>query len=1299
MNKELRILQANMWRGRESQHALHNDPALAGFHFILGQEPGCFLADGEVVLHGTNPHWMTFVPFGRRRGQNPVRSCMWVSRDVAATQVHVDSADITAVVAHVGGKKLVVVSVYIPDLKSMRTKDESWEALTSRLDMIKEIVQEEQLRDPYTEVVVAGDFNRHNPLWGGSSVGNEPRQDESEPIIDFMAELSLQSLLPAGTITYECVRGKSTIDLMLATTGLAEDLVKCSLWEHEYGSDHRAIATRFSMNVVREERQERLLLKNAPWDKIRAAVEQEKEEGFPDGDVDEMADRLTSWVDKALEARCPRARPSPYMKRWWNEDLTTLRKSYTYWRNRACAMRRQGRVDEELRCTAMQAKRLFHRTIRRHRKQHWEDFLDNSDNIWKAAKYLDTKATASFARVPPIKKAGTEDEFVTENQDIAGELLRAFFPPPPSCEPEGAPGGYSQLPWEPITKDEVKNAVFRASPDKAPGRDGLPARVWRELWPVLGDEITQLFARSLDTGKVPREWKIAKIIPLQKPKRGDYTIANNYRPISLLPTLGKALESLVAERIAYLVEEYGLLPKTHFGARKQRSTTHALSYLCEDVFKAWRGRKTLSLVSFDVKGAYNNVATGPEIRRLRQRQIPEVIVQWVQDFCTDRRACILVNNYTSDVQTLPQAGLPQGSALAPILFLFFNADLVQSAPKNGSSMAFVDDYSAWVIGPSAEENTRILQNEVVPRLEKWERTSGAVFDAEKTSFIHLTRYKGAVRESTTALRFKEKEILPTNEVKLLGVTLDKGLRFKAHLAHKAGKATKVALALRRLKGLRPKTVKQLAKSAVLPVADYASPVWYPIATHEMKQLLMQAQRITAQAVIRAFRTVAGAIAEVEAGLIPMEQRLRNQTIAFWVSLHKLGQSHPHWMLKRQRLCTKHRSPLMRTAEMCEDVRMDDVMEVKPYACPPWVARPEVVLCEGEEQARDIIDDYRPGQVNIFVDASVRNGRAGIGIYATPSGVSISRTVASSDQADAHLTELLAISEAANWPWNPSCIAIDEAGFQVPASHVRIFSDAQSALLSVQSWRASACQEVVDEIIRKLRMSNTTLYWVPSHSGIRGNERADWLAKTATRAECEEPPQREGRPWYFVKQALKKANITAGPLLAGRLDVGKFTRKIDAALHLGKAAALYQQLNSSEAAVLAQLRTGMTSLNTYLYKIRAAETAECECGLIESIPHFLFCCRKWAEQRQELRLQHGERFGDLSYALGGFSSRKEGGESIDGPIERWKPDIDVVRATIQFAMDTGRLQTVSQDTSSIEEDENERQRLQIPTPTL
>ncbi|KAF2195130.1 hypothetical protein K469DRAFT_681483 [Zopfia rhizophila CBS 207.26] len=95
----------------------------------------------------------------------------------------------------------------------------------------------------------------------------------------------------------------------------------------------------------------------------------------------------------------------------------------------------------------------------------------------KAAKYLDLQANTLFARVPPIKKARADDQTTT------------------SVLPNAAD--------EPIAKHEVKVAVFRASPDKAPGRDGLPARMWRELWPALENEITMLFTRSLETDKVP----------------------------------------------------------------------------------------------------------------------------------------------------------------------------------------------------------------------------------------------------------------------------------------------------------------------------------------------------------------------------------------------------------------------------------------------------------------------------------------------------------------------------------------------------------------------------------------------------------------------------------------------------------------------------------------------------------------------------------------------------------------------------------------------------------------------------
>lgn len=210
------------------------------------------------------------------------------------------------------------------------------------------------------------------------------------------------------------------------------------------------------------------------------------------------------------------------------------------------------------------------------------------------------------------------------------ELVRGFFPSPPTPEQpqeEGQRRRKPSLPWVPLMKDEIRRALFSANPDKAPGLDGLPMRVWQEVWPILQDQIFTLFNLSLQEGKLLKEWKVAKIIPLKKPGKDDYTLPKNYRPISLLSTLGKVLEAVVAERISYIVETAGLLPSTHFGARKQRSTIHALSYLTEQVYDTWREGKTLSLVSFDVKGAYNNVAKEPELERLRQRQIPEQLVR------------------------------------------------------------------------------------------------------------------------------------------------------------------------------------------------------------------------------------------------------------------------------------------------------------------------------------------------------------------------------------------------------------------------------------------------------------------------------------------------------------------------------------------------------------------------------------------------------------------------------------------------------------------------------------------------
>jgi hypothetical protein len=103
-----------------------------------------------------------------------------------------------------------------------------------------------------------------------------------------------------------------------------------------------------------------------------------------------------------------------------------------------------------------------------------------------------------------------------------------------------------------------------------------------------------------------------------------------------LPTISKGLEAVIAARLSYLAEEYGLLPKNHFRARPKRSAKQALNVLVERIHEAWRGKDTLSLVSFDVQGAFNGVHSSVLSRRLQRRRIPRQIAAWVEDFCQNR---------------------------------------------------------------------------------------------------------------------------------------------------------------------------------------------------------------------------------------------------------------------------------------------------------------------------------------------------------------------------------------------------------------------------------------------------------------------------------------------------------------------------------------------------------------------------------------------------------------------------------------------------------------------------------------
>ena len=121
----------------------------------------------------------------------------------------------------------------------------------------------------------------------------------------------------------------------------------------------------------------------------------------------------------------------------------------------------------------------------------------------------------------------------------------------------------------------------------------------------------------------------------------------------------------------------------------------------------------------------------------------------------------------------------------------------------------------------------------------------------------------------------------------------------------------------------------------------------------------------------------------------------------------------------------------------------------------------------------------------------------------------------------------------------------------------------------------------------------------------------------------------------------------------RVNSGRHTRQ------------LYDRLTRKEAAVLAQLRTGMARLNGYLYRINAAESDQCACGQArESVEHFPFRCTRWTGYRSEMLQCTDIHRSNMSFYLGGKSSSDN---------KNWTPNMEAVRATIRFAIATGRLE--------------------------
>lgn len=307
----------------------------------------------------------------------------------------------------------------------------------------------------------------------------------------------------------------------------------------------------------------------------------------------------------------------------------------------------------------------------------------------------------------------------------------------------------------------------------------------------------------------------------------------------------------------------------------------------------------------------------------------------------DRQANIAFDGFSTSVETISSAGLAQGSPLSPILFAFYNSDLVnQSVTLRGGASAFSDDYFRWIVSSSAKGNIEKLQEDDIPRIEEWARRNGAVFDAKKTKLIHFTRKKS--EQLLGSITMNGETNLPLPAIKLLGVIFDQELRWKDHTQYAVKKATMKSLAIARLRFLRPKQMRELYSACVIPKMDYASTVWYnPNKCVWITRTLDTVQRVALIRAISAFRTIATETVEVENHMLPTRLRLTLRAQNTITKLRTMPETHPiHKVLERAvgripSVATGPKHALVEALRTMDKRQMEPVETIDPTPRTPW----------------------------------------------------------------------------------------------------------------------------------------------------------------------------------------------------------------------------------------------------------------------------------------------------------------------------------------------------------------------------
>jgi len=505
-------------------------------------------------------------------------------------------------------------------------------------------------REPCT--IIGADVNGHSPMWHCPDRNNRGLYTE-ELIEDYDLTIANRQ---------NCIRtynregmGSSNIDVTLLTPQVRDKIGGWSVHDNT-DSDHNTISfilslrdggtgcpTAYRFNACR-----------ANWEGFTRCLHRLKPT-IDSSSIETQACTITGVIQTAavecipqIKRKSSRVGEPP----WWTPELTSLRKDIS--RKRRMGLHRHDRV------TYNGLRNQYLSSIRQAKAAAWREFAgDINGNKWgKAFRYAKRGSVTRRAPSTMQRPDGIYTETLAETADL---LLGSFFPSEDhdrAYQIEGLLTPYER----PVDTERVRTAIWRMKPRKAPGADGITAGILRKAWPVLAQEITRLFRECMVKATFPQVWKNAKLVVIPKPGKADMANPKAYRPVSLLPTLAKALETLI---IRDLETETKLNEHTpQHGFVPGRSTSTAMRAV-HDWVDASTSRHVFG-VFLDITGAFDNVAWFPLLSRLKALGASVRTLTMVMSYLKDRTVSLTLEkeSYSRSIER----GCPQGSQLGPTLW-------------------------------------------------------------------------------------------------------------------------------------------------------------------------------------------------------------------------------------------------------------------------------------------------------------------------------------------------------------------------------------------------------------------------------------------------------------------------------------------------------------------------------------------------------------------------------------------------------------------------------------------------------